>query len=169
MVLFDVPTGQNAQRERLRRYLRAKAFGYLQNSVWITPDPLKEERQIMGGARINVESLLLLEARPCAGESDTEIVAGAWDFERINRRYARYLKVLEEHPTAALRNERAAKALLRWAMTERETWLHAVTSDPLLPARLLPSDYLGERAWRRRLKVLRDASRQLRTFDAANS
>lgn len=28
MVLFDVPTGQNAQRERLRRYLRAKAFGY---------------------------------------------------------------------------------------------------------------------------------------------
>src|SRR6266699_5773033 len=77
-------------------------------------------------------------ARPCAGESDTEIVAGAWDFERINRRYARYLKVLEEHPIAALRNERAAKALLRWATTERETWLHAVTSDPLLPARLLP-------------------------------
>lgn len=101
--------------------------------------------------------------------SDTEIVAGAWDFERINRRYARYLKVLEEHPIAALRNERAAKALLRWATTERETWLHAVTSDPLLPARLLPSSYLGERAWQRRVKVLRNASRQLRTFDAANS
>ena len=169
MVLFDVPTGQNAQRERLRRYLRAKGFGYLQNSVWITPDPLKEERQIMGGGRINVESLLLLEARPCAGESDTEIVAGAWDFERINRRYARYLKVLEEHPIAALRNERAAKALLRWSTTERETWLHAVTNDPLLPARLLPSGYLGERAWRRRVKGLRDASRQLRAFNAANS
>ena len=120
MVLFDVPTGQNAQRERLRRYLHAKGFGYLQNSVWITPDPLKEERQIMGGARINVESLLLLEARPCAGESDTEIVAGAWDFERINRRYARYLKVLEGHPIAALRNERAAKTLLRWATTARD-------------------------------------------------
>jgi phenylacetic acid degradation operon negative regulatory protein len=169
MVLFDVPTGQNAQRERLRRYLRAKGFGYLQNSVWITPDPLKEERQIMSGARINVESLLLLEARPCAGESDTEIVAGAWDFERINRCYVRYLKVLEEHPTAALRNERATKALLRWATTERETWLHAVTNDPLLPSRLLPSGYLGERAWRRRVEVLRDASRQLRTFNGGNS
>ena len=65
-MIFDVPTGQNAQRERLRRYLRDKGFGYLQNSVWIAADPLAEERQILGGGKINVESLILLEARPCA-------------------------------------------------------------------------------------------------------
>ena len=39
------------QRERLRRYLRDKGFGYLQNSVWISPDPLAEERQILGGGK----------------------------------------------------------------------------------------------------------------------
>ncbi len=33
LVLFGVPTGQNARRERLRRYLRSRAFGYLQGSV----------------------------------------------------------------------------------------------------------------------------------------
>jgi hypothetical protein len=55
LVLFDVPTGQNSQRERLRRYLREKGFGYVQNSVWITPDPLTEEREILGGGKINVE------------------------------------------------------------------------------------------------------------------
>ncbi len=65
-MLFDVPTGQNTQRERLRRYLRDKSFGHVQNSVWITPDPLTEERQLLGGGKINVESLLLPEARPCA-------------------------------------------------------------------------------------------------------
>ena len=146
-------------------YLRDKGFGYLQNSVWITPDPLTEEREILGGGRINVESLLLLEARPCAGESDAEIVAGAWDFERINRRYARHLKVIDERPAGALRNEAAAKALLRWAAAEREAWLEAVTIDPLLPGRILPSDYLGQQAWRRRVEVLRDASRLLRTFN----
>jgi len=162
LVLFDVPTGQNARRERLRRYLRDKGFGYLQNSVWITPDPLEEERQILGGGRINVESLLLLEARPCAGESEAEIVAGAWDFKRINGRYARHLKVLEERPRGALRNDVAAKALLRWAAVEREAWLDAVTIDPLLPGLILPPDYLGQRAWRRRVEVLRDAGRQLR-------
>ena len=50
---------------------------------------------------------------------------------------------------------------------ERETWLDAVTNDPLLPGRILPSDYLGQQAWRRRVEVLRDASRQLRTFHRA--
>lgn len=167
MVLFDVPTGQNAQRERLRRYLRAKCFGYLQNSVWITPDSLEEERKILGRGRIDVESLLLLEARPCAGESDSEIAAGAWDFENINRRYGRHLKVLEKRPTAALRNEPAARALLSWAAAEREAWLEAVTNDPLLPARLLPADYLGRRAWLRRLEVLQHAGRQIMMFNPA--
>jgi DNA-binding transcriptional regulator PaaX len=166
MVLFDVPTGQNAQRERLRRYLRAKCFGYLQNSVWITPDPLDQERKIIGGGRIDVESLVLLEARPCAGESDAQIVTGAWDFERINRRYATYLKVLKDHPKAALRNESGAKALLRWVTAERQAWLDAVTNDPLLPARLLPAGYLGQQAWWHRVQMSRHTSGQLRTFNA---
>jgi phenylacetic acid degradation operon negative regulatory protein len=166
LVLFDVPAGQNTQRERLRRYLRAKGFGYLQNSVWITPNPLTEERQILGDGKINVESLLLLEARPCAGESDAEIVTGAWDFHGINHRYARHLKVLEERPCGGLRTEAPAKALLRWAAVEREAWIEAVTMDPLLPGRILPSDYLGQQAWRRRVEVLRDASRQLGTFQS---
>jgi phenylacetic acid degradation operon negative regulatory protein len=163
-VLFDVPTTQNSHRVRLRRYLRDKGFGYLQKSVWITPDSLEEERQILGGGKINVKSLILLEARPCSGESDAEIVLGAWDFEHINRRYARHLKTLNERPSDAPRNDLAAKALLRWATAEREAWLEAVTNDPLLPKRILPSDYLGQQAWQRRVKVLRDASRQLRTF-----
>src|ERR1043166_266714 len=62
LVLFDVPTAQNTHRARLRRHLRDKGFGYLQNSVWITPDSLEAERCILVGGRINVESLILLEA-----------------------------------------------------------------------------------------------------------
>jgi len=165
LVIFDVPTGQNAQRERLRRYLRAQGFGYLQNSVWITPDRLIAEQQILRGGKVNVESLFLLEGRPCAGESNAEIVSGAWDFQRINRRYSRHLEVLGERPVGALRDDVAAKALLRWAAAEREAWLDAVTNDPLLPERILPSDYLGKSAWRRRVGVFRDAGRQLRTFN----
>ncbi|MGO8836016.1 MAG: hypothetical protein ACLQAH_08205 [Limisphaerales bacterium] len=164
LVLFDVPTTQNSYRDRLRRYLRDKGFGCLQNSVWITPDSLEEERQILVDGKVNVESLLLLEARPCAGESDVEIVAGAWDFERINRCYTRHLKVLGDRPTGGLGSEMAAKTLLRWAAAEREAWLAAAKIDPLLPERILPDGYMGRQAWRRRVEVLREAGQQLRAF-----
>lgn len=164
LVLFDIPIGQNAQRERLRRYLRSKGFGYLQNSVWVTPDPLEQERQVLTGGKIDVESLILLEAVPCAGESEQQIVAGAWDFDGINRSYARYLNVLDQRPTMRVRNTAAAKVLLEWGRREREAWLAVITKDPLLPARILPADYLGQRAWRERVKVLRIAGRQFQSF-----
>jgi phenylacetic acid degradation operon negative regulatory protein len=166
LVLFDVPITQNSHRKQLRRYLREKGFGCLQNSVWVTPDSLEEESRVLIDGKINVESLILLEARPCAGESDAEIVAGAWSFEHINRRYTRLLKILDERPSGALGNEAAAKVLRRWAAAEREAWLDAVTNDPLLPERILPANYIGQQVWRRRVEVLRDAGRQLRTFNS---
>ncbi len=164
LVSFDVPNTHNSHRARLRNYLQGRGFGHLQNSVWITPDPLEEERRVLVGGKIDVKSLILLEARPCAGESDGEIVAGGWNFASINRRYARHLKIIKERPDGALHNETAAKELRCWAAEEREAWLDAVTSDPLLPERLLPSGYLGCQSWKQRIQSLRQAGRLLRTF-----
>jgi phenylacetic acid degradation operon negative regulatory protein len=168
MLLFDLPVPQNTERARLRRYLKNRGMGYLQNSVWITPDDLEKERQILGQGKINVESLILLKARPCAGETDAEIVAGAWDFDIINERYRRHLKLLDERPHSKLNNNDASKALLRWASAEREAWVNAVTKDPLLPERLLPTRYLGKEAWRKRMQILSEANDQLFTFTAGN-
>ncbi len=164
LVLFDLPTSQSTQRSRLRRYLRERGFGFLQNSVWTTPDPLDDEIRLLRGAKINVESFLLLEARPCAGESDAEIVAGAWDFGRINRLYSKHLKILAEKPASKRLDGVAARALRRWAGLERAAWAAALSSDPLLPARLLPPGYLGQKAWRNRAKILREARRDLAGF-----
>jgi phenylacetic acid degradation operon negative regulatory protein len=166
LVLFDVPMGENAQRERLRRYLRANVFGCLQGSVWVTPDPVYREREALAGGTVDVARLLLMEARPCAGESDTEIVASAWDFEKINHRYMCHMSVLDQCPLEPLHSRAAALALQRWAAAERESWLKAVAIDPLLPERLLPPNYLGRQAWRRRVKVLHQGGRRLRTFRA---
>ena len=166
LVLFDVPVAQRTRRERLRRYLRARGFGCLQGSVWVTPDPLQSEREILAGGKVDVASMLLLDARPCAGESDAEIVAGAWDFERINRRYAQHLEVLNQCPAGPLADNPTAKAFQRWAAREREAWLSVVTLDPLLPESLLPPAYLGRQAWQRRKEAFRRAGQQLRTFRA---
>jgi DNA-binding transcriptional regulator PaaX len=165
MALYDVSTRNNQQRDRMRRYLRGRGFGYLQRSAWIRPDPLEEELLVFGERDFRVHSLIFIEGRPCGGESDTEIVASAWDFAGINARYESHLKVLASWPDCPVRSHPSARALLLWAAAERAAWMNAVSNDPLLPARILPSDYLGEKAWRRRVEVLRDACRQLRSFD----
>jgi len=161
LVIFDIPSGQNAEREWLRRYLRARDFGCLQNSVWVTPDPMEEEQRTLARGSINVELLVLLEARACAGESDEEIVNGAWNFDRINQSYSRHLKILGRRPSGVLKTEVAAKKLFRWMSEEREAWLAAIKIDPLLPARLLPGNYLGQKAWRRRLQAMWESARQV--------
>ena len=164
IVLFDVPVAHDSHRRRLRRYLHDRGFGCLQGSVWVTPDSLEEEKKVLVGTRVDVASLLLLDAQPCAGESDAEIVATAWSFEGINQRYLRLMQILDEYPVGKLWSEASAKALLRWASAERSAWLNAVTNDPLLPERILPPHYQGRTAWQRRVEVLRRAGLQLQSF-----
>src|SRR5205085_10634130 len=116
-------------------------FGCLQGSVWITPDSLVREREILAGAAVNPASLTLLEGRPCGEESDSDLVLTAWDFRSINARYDDCLAVLEQFPTVSLNDRGGPAALQHWARRERLAWLSAVALDPLLPEQLLPTGY----------------------------
>ena len=164
LVFFDVPRTRNTARDKLRRYLRRKGLGCLQNSVWITPDFMKEERDLLSGVPADVGSLIWFEGRPCAGETDAEIVAGAWDFADINRRYVIYQQVLDRLPRHRLETKTAAMRFCRWLGEEREAWLDAMSHDPLLPKCLLPSPYFGCQAWRKRLEVMAEAGERMRKF-----
>lgn len=169
LVLFDVPEVRSSTRNKLRRYLQRRSFGYLQNSVWITPDPVQDERAILADGPVDVESLLLLEARPCAGESDAEIVAGAWDFAGINRGYACHREILLRRPGRRMDTEAAAKTFHRWLREERAAWLELMERDPLLPGALLPPDYTGRQAWRQRQEVMAAAAGQMRGFKVSSA
>jgi phenylacetic acid degradation operon negative regulatory protein len=162
--LFDVPVTRRKTRNRIRFWLRSKGFGYLQDSVWISPDPLIGHIDLLDGAPFNVESLTVFESRPCAGQTDQEIVTGAWNFTEINRRYAQYKKVLDSRPTGLLYDAMRAQVFRDWADRERAAWLAAVSEDPLLPEVLLPRDYLGKKAWLLRMKALEQAADQARSF-----
>jgi len=162
--MFDLPAAEGTVRNRLRNMLRQHGFGWLQNSVWVSPHPLPDQQSLLAGARVNVESLLFLEARPSAGETDEEIVSGAWDFDQIANHYACYLKVLAARPKGKLRDADDAETFRKWATQEREAWLEAVAADPLLPERLLPQGYVGQKAWRSRTSVLRESAELIRSF-----
>jgi phenylacetic acid degradation operon negative regulatory protein len=164
LVMFDVPNAHRATRARLRQHLRGRRFGCLQKSVWISPHPTEEERTLLLPTPADVQSLLFWEGRPCAGESDREIVAAAWNFPQLERAYARHRRVLDALPRSVPLTDAGARELLRWGSTERKSWQAAVTKDPLLPEPLLPADYLGKAAWRSRLETLRRAGGQLQCF-----
>jgi len=165
VVLFDVPMEKKQLRNKLRRSLRARAFGCLQQSVWITPDPLDEETKIFQQAETDTKSLLTLEARPATGESDEEIVLQAWDFEEINRRYSKVLEIIEQRPEQQLDTESAAGKFRKWAGQERAAWFAVMEKDPLLPANLLPPGYLGRKAWQARVKAMRLAHERINGFE----
>lgn len=162
IILFDVPNQQNSRRERIRRHLRAQGFGCLQRSVWTTPDPVDEAQRMLGGGPVNVEELLILAARPTGGETDQDIAAGAWDFDHINRQYELYLQVAESIPDPSLDTEPALRKLRHWARNEQAAWITAVTDDPLLPESLLPTNYLGKKAWATHQRLLKIAGQQIR-------
>jgi DNA-binding transcriptional regulator PaaX len=155
---------KEAYRHRLRRYLAGRGFGCLQGSVWVTPDPMVEERQHLATGKIDVKSLILLEGQTCAGETDEKIVTSAWDFETINHHYKKCMRTLQERPGGNVSNEAEAKTFRAWADAERNEWWQAIHSDPLLPERILPSGYLGKEAWRQRIQCLRLAGRQIQSF-----
>jgi len=166
VALFDVPVGDEGRRKKLRRYLRSYGFGCLQNSVWVSPDPLRDPAAV-ADRNSNVTSFILVESRPCAGETDAAIVNAAWDWAHINQLYRKYLRILDQFPKAEPRTDSAAKTLRAWAVEERDALLAAVTEDPLLPQRLLPEGYLGENAWRSRVCVQPAIANQLKCLPTA--
>jgi DNA-binding transcriptional regulator PaaX len=154
MFVFDLPVGQTAVRQRLLRWLRQQRFGYLQDSVWIRPDPVDEMAEALRPFQDDVESFTFLEALPVGGQAPQALVRGAWNFDQINERYAAYLQFVKRRPKMPLRGRAARPVVLAWGQQERRLWEQAFPLDPLLPRLLWPAGYLGERAWRERNQTL---------------
>jgi len=154
ILVFDLPAHQKAIRARLLRWLRQNGFGYLQDSVWIHPDPLVELADALGDFRDDVESCTLLEARCCVGYSNAALVKGAWRFDEINKGYEVCLSQAEVL-LRRLPPPRDLEVVRRRLREQRRAWQRAVQFDPLLPQALLPPDYLGQRAWQIHRRLMR--------------
>jgi len=163
-VMFDLPGGGDFLRHKLRRLLHLHHLGCLQRSVWISPDPLPDISEKFN--RNDVRSIVMFEMQPTAGTNHDSLVEASWPWKRINELYTRHLQLLEERPRQRLTDENAARRFQRWAASEREAWLEAIRSDPLLPETLLPKGYLGKKAWTARQQMAKRVSEQVESFTA---
>jgi len=153
--VFDLPVGQQRARVSLLRWLRRNGFGYLQDSVWISPDPVSEMAGALKEFREDAESFTVLECRCAAGFSNAALVLAAWPFEKIGdsyRAYEQFAQATTRQVSGKQIHPRELFALLR---AERQRWKLAVERDPLLPRALWPADYIGHRALETRRTLLR--------------
>ena len=156
LLMFDLPSGRQALRVRLWRWLRGQRFGYLQNSVWVSPDPLDETMIPLKEEISSAESFIVIVGRPGAGASDRSVVTGAWDIAAVNTLYQTHLDLLAEAEEFSKAERPNPAVLNQWLSQERLAWIAAAGSDPLLPEPLLPEGYLGRQAWQRRQTVIAD-------------
>lgn len=143
IVAFDIPETVSAMRIRLRRKLHELRFGWLQNSVWISPDPIADFHAVVGDSLVLPESLSVFEARPIGGESDAAIVTSAWDFAAVEKSLTHYFDLLRLRPN---RLQGPAK-WLPWLEVEHRGWQQLTRIDPFLPRPLHPKGYRGQAAW----------------------
>jgi phenylacetic acid degradation operon negative regulatory protein len=144
VVAFDIPESAAALRIRLRRRLHQHRFGWLQNSVWITPDSLVDFQAGLDESNIAPDSLTYFEARCAGGESPAALVRAAWDFDSLARSYRDYERILHARPSVDFGTQ---AAWLRWLQSEHRAWSLLTRRDPFLPEVLLPADYRGRAAW----------------------
>ena len=160
LVLFDLPARNGPLRLRLWRWLRAHRYGYMQQSVWLTPDPVNAATFPLKEIKLVPESFIVIEGQPAATDAHCDIVQSAWDFPAINRRYQAYLELMVRGRQLIQRSDTPTQ-LGKWLTEQRLAWWNAISFDPLLPQPLLPSGYLGQDAWRQRQSTLDRVMKQL--------
>lgn len=150
-LLFDLPVNHKKARVQLWRWLRHNHFGYLQQSVWVHPDPMTEMASALKQFHTDVEMAIVMEAQCAAGYANESIALGGWDFDEINMRYKVYIEHFQLTESVLNKLVRSSDDLGDWLRREKVAWRHALALDPLLPAVLCPKNYAGRAAWTHRV------------------
>lgn len=166
-VIFDIPVRQRSVRARLLYWFRANHFGYLQDSVWISPDPLELTRPWFRSLHASAEMAAFFESRVVAVSRNADVVTAAWDFRAVAKAYADYRHFLK---TAFRKIPRETSPGVLWPILfeERKRWNAAMAADPLLPRSLWPKGYSGAASFTERREFLAKARQRAARFSPAN-
>ena len=144
LITYDIPTSQNYKRDRLREYLKTIGCGLLQESLWITPynprvlvQRFVEERSLEGTILVSN----IGKDGSVAGKTIQELIESVYNLSNLNMRYKDFLS------KAKLENQSI--------MRLRFLYLSILESDPQLPFELLPEGWLGNKANKTYLNILK--------------
>ncbi len=153
-IVFDLPVTEHRARSSLVRWLRANGFGYLQDSVWISPDRIDTLTDALNRHRENTACFTILECQCARGFTNAGLVNGAWPFDQINAAYQDYERFARDNLKRVRRHDLHPREVFTLLQVERTRWREAFTLDPLLPKALWPRGYRGHNAWQLRRHLL---------------
>ncbi len=141
------PNGK-PRRDTLREGLRWLGFGQLSPGVFAHPNSnLRQAREWLRGLGVPADAILLRSASddPVV---DRTVIASGWDLGGLTRRYRRFVDSFR--PVEAQLSSRPAlfpesAFVIRTLLIHEYRKIHL--QDPLLPAVLLPEDWIGSSAY----------------------
>lgn len=134
LTLYDIPENLKRSRQKLRKQLEVLSYGMLQESAWVSfddPEPFIEDIIEMNELE---DFVLILKTKPVgrARKNLIPILATAYGLKNLNLRYEVFLDLVTQ-------NQKSVEELaLRF--------LSILKDDPQLPFRLLPENWLGNKA-----------------------
>lgn len=155
IVSFDLPQDQPSQRYHLNLWLKQQRFGRLQGSLWISHRFSQDWHQAVSQIDANPHDVIFLDSTSIGKLSAGQIVAYAWDFKKINALYGDYLQFLKTNPPAHSGTGQMTESQVNWFRSEHSLWRKAYAQDPFLSKELLPSSYLGRRAFLARQEMFK--------------
>jgi phenylacetic acid degradation operon negative regulatory protein len=150
-VLFSIPEKNRPTRDKLRRYLQKEGFGNLFGSVWITPSRRKQTiNNFTKSHKIDGHVIVL----NCHAEDNQKLADTAWDLTKIRKQYEQYVnfatkKIATLHRTTPDIALEIKKLIFELSLI--------ISSDPNLPAELLPNDWPKAKA----IKLYQEARKKL--------
>jgi phenylacetic acid degradation operon negative regulatory protein len=129
-----------ARRDRVRAGLGYLGYAPLGETAWISPRASVELDALLEGERLRCERFL------AAYDGDPrDLLARAWDLDRLAQDYRRWLAMARELIAAAGPGA-ADEAVFALRSTLVHEWRKFLFSDPGLPAALLPAEWPGREA-----------------------
>lgn len=142
LVTYDIPEKRKKDREVLREYLKRLGSGLVQESVWLTPYNPREILQEFIEERGLKGTIIISDIGQDGniGEEDIrDLVVRVYKLDEINKAYKEFLEKYE--------NSKISTKEVYF------TYLKILRKDPQLPFELLPSYWLGEKAYQMFLKI----------------
>ena len=141
LVIFNLPEKKRDVRDKLRRYLIKLGLGTMQNSVWITPNDIKNEIDCIEKKLSLNEKIKYFEISRNTS-IDKTIIERSWNLPELEDKYKKFsfeaerlIKVIEKSPNSRFS---AKKMIYQYSMILKE--------DPMLPNEFRHKNKLREKA-----------------------